>query len=37
MFRRKRKALSKPFTHAEDCRIVQTDPSVEIPWNYDGD
>lgn len=36
MFRRKR-GPNKSFVHAEGCRIVQTDPSVEIPWNCDGD
>jgi hypothetical protein len=36
VFRRKRNAPSTPFTHAEDGRILRTDPSVEIPWNYVG-
>ena len=33
----RRKASSKPFPHAEGCRIVRTDPGIEIAWSYDGD
>jgi hypothetical protein len=27
----------RPFSHVEDCRILRNDPSVSIPWSYDGD
>ena len=37
MLRRKRKPPSKPFIHADDCRVLKADPDVEIPWNYLGD
>ena len=37
MFTRKRKQPTKPFIHAEDCQIFKADPSVQIPWNYEGD
>jgi hypothetical protein len=37
MFGLKRKSPSKPFIHADDCRILKADPDIEIPWNYLGD
>ena len=37
MFRRKRTPPSKPFIHAEDCRILKADPDAEVQWNYEGD
>jgi hypothetical protein len=37
VFRRKRTPPSKPFIHAEDCRILKADPDAEVQWNYEGD
>ena len=37
MFNRKRTPPSKPFIHADDCRVLKADPDVPIPWNYVGD
>jgi hypothetical protein len=37
MFGLKRKSPSKPFIHADDCRILKADPDIEITWNYLGD
>jgi hypothetical protein len=31
MFGRK-KGPTRPFAHADDCKIVKADPDVEIPW-----
>jgi hypothetical protein len=34
MFGRKHKGPSlPPFSHSDGCRILQADPSVEIPWS----
>jgi hypothetical protein len=33
MFGHKTKGPSKPFQHADDCKILKADPDVEIPWN----
>lgn len=28
----KKKGPTRPFSHAQDCKIVKADPGVEIPW-----
>ena len=30
---RRKKAPDKPFSHSDDCKILATDPTVEIPWS----
>ena len=37
MFGLKKKRPPGEFTHTYDCKIVQSDPGVEIPWSYVGD
>jgi hypothetical protein len=32
MFDRRKKRPTRPFAHADNCKIVKADPSVEIPW-----
>jgi hypothetical protein len=33
MFGLRKKAPFPPFLHAEDCKIVKADPSVEVEWS----
>lgn len=37
MFGLKKKSPDRAFSHTYDCKIVQSDPGVEIPWSYVGD
>jgi hypothetical protein len=29
----KKKGPNEPFAHADDCKIVHSDPDVQIPWS----
>jgi hypothetical protein len=33
MFARRKKGPTRPFAHADDCKILKADPGVEIPWS----
>jgi hypothetical protein len=33
MFRRKYQPPSRPFSHADNCKILTADPGVEIEWS----
>ena len=33
MFGLKKKGPTQPFTHADDCKIVKADPTVQIEWS----
>jgi hypothetical protein len=33
MFGLRKRGPTRPFAHADDCRIVRADPGVEIPWS----
>ena len=37
MFGFKKKGPTQQFVHANNCRIVKADPTVEIPWSYLGE
>ena len=33
MFGLRKREPTRPFAHADDCKIVKADPGVEIPWS----
>jgi hypothetical protein len=33
MFGLKKKSPTLPFTHADNCKILRADPTVQIPWS----
>jgi hypothetical protein len=33
MFGLRKRGPTRPFAHADDCKIVKADPSVVIPWS----
>ena len=33
MFDLRKKGPSRPFVHADDCKILKADPGVEISWS----
>jgi hypothetical protein len=33
MFGLKKSGPTRPFTHADNCKILKADPTVEIQWS----